>query len=170
MDRTRLLAVGAVSFLLGTATLGVVLVPSLSPCHDSTATAPQIAFDVTYNSSTEALTVVYDGGDRLTEENTNSLTIRIRPGEAEEYSTRYVLASDSDGGYPVEYHDEWTFADASIRGRPLSDRDVVRVVWTGPDDIPSYCPNHHEEESTLAKLVIGEEKQLGTIITESLTE
>ena len=160
MERMRLFAAGAValSLLLGSITLGVVLVPSLSPCHDITATSPQIAFNITYNSSIETLTVVHDGGDRLTEENTNSLTIRIRSEESEEYSTRYVLASDSKGGYPVDDTDEWVFTDVSINDRPLSNHDIIRVVWSGPDDIPSYCPNHQEEETMLAKLVIGEEE------------
>ncbi|MFQ3320711.1 MAG: hypothetical protein ACI80F_002797 [Natronomonas sp.] len=158
MNRPRLVVIAAIVFclLLGSVTVGVVFVPSSSPCHERTSTAPQIAFNITYNTSTETLTVVHNGGDRLTEENSNSLTIRIRPEEAEDYSTRYVLA-DAKGGYPVEENSTWTFPDASINNRPLSDGDVIRVVWTGPDDIPSYCPNYHEEESTVAKRVIGED-------------
>lgn len=160
MERMRLFTAGAValSFLLGSVTLGILYVPSLSPCRDITATSPQAGFNITYNSSTETLTVVHDGGDRLTEENTNSLTIRIRPEGSEEYSTRYILASDSKGGYPVDDTDEWMFTDASINDRPLSYHDIIRVVWSGPADISSYCPNYHEEEITLAKLVIGEEE------------
>jgi hypothetical protein len=155
--RPRWVIVGAVlSLFLGSVTAGLLLVPELSPCHDITATSPQIAFNVTYETSSETLTVVHDGGDRLTEENTNSLTIRISSEGTGKYTTRYVLASDSTGGYPVESDNTWTFRNASIHDRPLSDGDVVRVVWAGPDDIPSYCPNYHEEESTLAKLVIGE--------------
>ena len=160
MERIRLFAAGtvALSLLLGSVTLGVVLVPSLSPCHDFTATSPQIAFNITYNSSTESLRVIHDGGDRLTEKNTNSLTIRVRPEGSEEYSTRYILASDSKGGYPVDDTDEWVFTEASINDRPLSNHDIIRVVWSGPDDIPSYCPNYQEEKTTLAKLVIGEKE------------
>lgn len=154
--RPRWVIVGAVFILLiGSVTATLLYVPALSPCHDITATNPQIAFNVTYDTSSETLRVVHDGGDRLSEENTNSLTVRISPEGTEEYTTRYVLVSDSAGGYPVESGSIWTFRNASINDRPLSDGDVIRVVWVGPDDIPSYCPNYREEEVPLEKHVIG---------------
>lgn len=153
----RLLAGGVVlSLLFGSVAVGVLLVPSASPCHDFTATHPQSAFDITHDTATGSLRVVHDGGDRLTEANTNELAVRIKAAGAGEYATRYVLASDSSGGYPVDVGAAWTVENVTVGGRPLADGDVIRVVWTGPDDIPSVCPNYREEMATLAKDVVGD--------------
>lgn len=151
-------AVGAVlSVVLAFGTIGAIFWDE-GPCNDELDTSPQIEFDITYEQSSGNLSVVHERGDKLTGENTNSLTVRIRPEESEKYTTRYVLASDSNGGFPVESGDVWVFKNASVDGRPLSDDDVLRIVWTGPDDLPSYCPNRDGESGTLGKRVIGEDK------------
>lgn len=156
-DGDRLLLwilVGVMLAALGASlTLGVLFWPE-SPCQDATAISPQIAFGMSYNQTTNTLTLIHERGDRLTDENTNSLTVRIYPDGAKEYATRHVLASDATGGYPVQSGDRWRFTNVSVKGRSLSEGDQIRVHWTGPDTIPSYCPNWKEETATLAQYVL----------------
>lgn len=150
--------VGAILSVLAASIVTGVVFWSETPCYDGGAVAPTIEFGMSHNQTTETLsidvTILEYDGDRLTAKNTNSLTVQIRQAGADNYSPTHVLASDSKGGYPVGVGDTWTFSNVSVDGRTLGDGDHIRVFWTGPDNIPSYCPNWKEEDATVAHYVI----------------
>lgn len=145
----RWFIIGAIlSIVLSFGMIGLLFWPE-TPCNDNLDTTPTNEFNISSNQT--SLTIVHERGDRLTEKNTDSLTVQIRPIGGTEYIKRYTLASDSKGGYPVKSGDQWTIRNPSVNGRSLQSGDTIRIFWVGPDDIPSHCPNSKPEEATLEK-------------------
>jgi len=150
----RILAGVLLALFLVACILGTILWSTTACREDIASHTPAIQLNVSYDDTSRSLTIVNEIGDRLPENYSGSVTVQIRPTGSDTYTNRYVLASNSVGGYPIRSGDWWTFGNASVNGRPLSKGDVVRIHYTGPSELPSYCPNRSKKEATLAKYVV----------------
>lgn len=147
LTRARLIVV--VSLALGYVVLGYTVAPSFlipAGCDgglgDPAVTyVPVTAFQISYESDANAVTVRHSGGDTLPAARTDALEIRIRSSDAQ---TGYSWTSEG-GSYPIRDGDSLTIADVTINGRHPTAGDVISVHWTGtwPDPQPNYCPNDH---------------------------
>lgn len=69
----------------------------------------------------------------------------------------YPLATTA-GAFPVTPSDEFTVSDVTVADRPLTEGDILRIVWRGSEEpLPVYCLNSRDDttlETTLAKYVV----------------
>jgi hypothetical protein len=137
-----ILVVIIVYYLLGAMLFAPLLVPV--GCSGSLGDAdpvksPTTEFNISYEPSTQTVSVEHVGGDTLFDNSTNKLVVEV---ESDQENQRFDWVT-LGGAYPVRAGDEVSIQES------IDDNmnTIVRVVWSGSAQVPAYpfyCPGSGE--------------------------
>ena len=146
-------AVIIVSITAGYYALGILVFPQLLipfGCSgelgtQTVPTIPQTEFNVSYEASSETVTINHAGGGTLYTNTTEQITITVeRRSNVQRLSWRSV-----GGMYPIAKESHVSIPNIS---KANSTTAFVRIQWTGQlqnhPEYPLYCPGSNSVEST----------------------
>ena len=135
-------------YILGVSLFPQLLLPIACSGELGTKHAPTIPtteFNVSYEASSDTLTVRHTGGDTLYINTTEQITVIVERSSIVERRTWRSVG----GTYPIAKGSHVSISDISKANNTTA---IVRVKWTGNlqnyPDYPPYCPGSNGAEST----------------------
>lgn len=146
LDTFTILAGVSVCLVLVT-TLSISMGALPGPCSDNLAVDGPVAdFAISYNETTNTVTVRYIEGDTFTAVWTESIFVLVSAADNNATKRYRLISTASD--FPVTPGDEVTIGNVTIAGRPITGGDILRITWYGSEQpLPAYCLNSRDGES-----------------------